>query len=477
MKISRREFNVGIASSFIFPFLGCSKSNWITASRKIEWTKGKPKVIVVGAGLSGLMASLCLTEADVDVTLLEKEPRVGGRIYAEPLGGTYVNLGAQYFFKSDSTYMNRYIKKMKKFSPERGLLGALWDGKFVTAYDEKLFHKLPIERTALEHLDRAARQMKKARKKLSKGREFIFDKAPASQLWFELDNMSASEYLSNYHPDVTNLYNTFLTPEGGVGASKTSALLLVGWYGGPENETYLIEGGNQKLTEAIAEDIIKLGGRLYLSTEITEVIHTDSGVKVHGCEGNSFEAEYVIVTTPTTVARKILKDIAPEKRDALEAVKYGASMQVGLHLSNFHSDKRIKSCFFHNEKVNAYMDQTKEYKDNETVISLNIAGEEPHMLDDDGIIKRVSAPLKKIYPDFDPKQSILDYKIKKWTDGIALYPSGLLTKFQEKLREPSGKIYFGGDYTHNPALDGAAWSGVRAANQVLNALRDSQNVE
>jgi hypothetical protein len=33
----------------------------------------------------------------------------------------------------------------------------------------------------------------------------------------------------------------------------------------------------------------------------------------------------------------------------------------------------------------------------------------------------------------------------------------------------SGRVYFVGDYTHNYALDGVAWSGVRAADQVIEA--------
>jgi monoamine oxidase len=150
-------------------------------------------------------------------------------------------------------------------------------------------------------------------------------------------------------------------------------------------------------------------------------------------------------------------------------VEYGASMQVGLHITNFKADERIASCFFHNEKINAYMDQSKKYKKDEMVISLNIAGEDAHELDDAGIIERVTAPIKKIYPDFDPSKHIESYKIKKWIDGIAVFPPGFLTNHQEVLRAPVGRIYFGGDYTHNPALDGAAWSGVRAANQVVEA--------
>jgi oxygen-dependent protoporphyrinogen oxidase len=268
---------------------------------------------------------------------------------------------------------------------------------------------------------------------------------------------------------VSNILDTFIIPEGGVGVDKTSALLLVGWYGQPEKATSLIEGGNQKLTEAIAEDIMAAGGVVRLSTDVSEIVNTASGVEVRSGDGRSYGADYAIVTTPATVTRKIVKDLEPKKRAALEAVRYGASMQVALHLTGISEDERMASCIFHRGNVNAYMDQCKHHRENETVISLNIAGHEAHILDDDGIIQRVTEPLKKIYPNFNPDTSILDYAIKKWPDGIATFPPGLLSEHVDALRAPSGRIHFGGDYTHNPALDGAAWSGVRSADSVLRA--------
>src|SRR5262245_37878981 len=38
-----------------------------------------PRVIVIGGGLSGLAVSIALAEADFQVSLLEKSPRLGGR--------------------------------------------------------------------------------------------------------------------------------------------------------------------------------------------------------------------------------------------------------------------------------------------------------------------------------------------------------------------------------------------------------------
>ena len=54
------------------------------------------------AGLSGLIAAVRLAKPGADITVIDREDRVGGRIYSATLRGTQVNLGAQCFFKSDN---------------------------------------------------------------------------------------------------------------------------------------------------------------------------------------------------------------------------------------------------------------------------------------------------------------------------------------------------------------------------------------
>ncbi|ADH68971.1 MULTISPECIES: FAD-dependent oxidoreductase [Nocardiopsis] len=43
-------------------------------------TGGRPRVVVVGGGIAGLAAACALAERDVDVTVLEREPSLGGRL-------------------------------------------------------------------------------------------------------------------------------------------------------------------------------------------------------------------------------------------------------------------------------------------------------------------------------------------------------------------------------------------------------------
>jgi predicted NAD/FAD-dependent oxidoreductase len=54
-------------------------------------------VVIVGAGIAGLMAAHVLSERGLRVTLLDKEPQVGGRLATQPIGAGYADSGAQFF--------------------------------------------------------------------------------------------------------------------------------------------------------------------------------------------------------------------------------------------------------------------------------------------------------------------------------------------------------------------------------------------
>ncbi len=58
---------------------------------------GTPHVVVVGGGISGLVAAWRLQNAGVAVTLVEASPRLGGKLATRPLAGRPVDTGADAF--------------------------------------------------------------------------------------------------------------------------------------------------------------------------------------------------------------------------------------------------------------------------------------------------------------------------------------------------------------------------------------------
>lgn len=55
------------------------------------------QILIIGAGASGIAAATKLLENGFgNVTILEAEPRIGGRIKTVPHGSAFIDMGAQW---------------------------------------------------------------------------------------------------------------------------------------------------------------------------------------------------------------------------------------------------------------------------------------------------------------------------------------------------------------------------------------------
>ena len=61
-------------------------------------------VVVVGGGLSGVVAARTLQNAGIAVRVLERSPKVGGRMASPRRDGRVVDTGASYFTVADPAF-------------------------------------------------------------------------------------------------------------------------------------------------------------------------------------------------------------------------------------------------------------------------------------------------------------------------------------------------------------------------------------
>ncbi|HEX03563.1 MAG TPA: FAD-dependent oxidoreductase, partial [Bacteroidetes bacterium] len=68
------------------------------------------RVVVIGAGISGLMAARHLSDGGLDVTVLDKADSVGGRMATRRLGNVRIDQGVQYFHATHPIF-KRHVER------------------------------------------------------------------------------------------------------------------------------------------------------------------------------------------------------------------------------------------------------------------------------------------------------------------------------------------------------------------------------
>jgi monoamine oxidase len=297
----------------------------------------RAKVIVLGAGFAGLAAAYQLHKSGYDVTVLESRKRVGGRVFShviDPKEKLTVELGAEWVgnshtrirelcdelnlplennqFDTHLIYQNRYFKKDE------------WD--FSESWKEKL-KQLFIDFKAMSDADK--------------------DK---------LDQLDWWRYLVNNGCQGRDLDLRELLDSTDFGESNrhVSAFIALATFteSSEKNEMDLkIKGGNAQLAKTLAEKISL--EKILLDHTVNRIVQGDN-VKVICDNGQTFEADKIICTIPTSAIQKISWEpgLPLEKIAAINELQYA---RINKHALEFNQR------FWKDESFDLISDQTPHY--------------------------------------------------------------------------------------------------------------------
>lgn len=269
----------------------------------------KPKVIIIGAGFSGLAAALSLHKKNVEFVVLEARNRIGGRVFSHTMDEQeklIIELGAEWVGNSHTRLQNlcnefglslqnnqfntHLIYKGKYHKSNEWDYSPGWKAKFKSIIDN------------YENLTRA-------------------DK-------LRLDKMDWWRYLVNNGCEGRDLDIRELLDSTDFGESirHVSAFAALAEYAesSEKNEMDLkIKGGNSMLAKCIAE---KIGnGKIKLQHSVSRIVQSPKGrVKVYCENGQVFSADKIICTVPTFAVKKIKWEpgLPPEQQNALNELQY-----------------------------------------------------------------------------------------------------------------------------------------------------------
>jgi monoamine oxidase len=432
------------------------------------------RVIVVGAGFSGLTAAFELSRAGYDVTVVEARNRVGGRVvsFGDLVPGKNVEGGAELIGSNHPTwvsYAQRFKLTFLDVHEEDLEAPIVLGGKKLSSDDSEALWKELEE--AVKAMDaEAARVTDADRPWTTPGAEaldrrtlasWIQDLKASSQCKAAIDAMMASD------AGVRTEWQSYL---GNLAMVKGHGLEKY-W---TDTEVYRCRGGNQQLARRLMTEIGER--RVMLSTPATGVSVDDRLARVRLANGKTLEAEDVIVTVPPSVWNKIAFDpVLP----ASLAPQMGANVKCLIAVRDaFWRREELAPDTLSDGAINQTWDGTDGQPGAGSALVAFSGGPSADVCRSwpaQTTLKLESylAELSKVYKGLRPayvRGRFMDWPSDVWTKASYSFPApGQVTTMGPLLWRDKTRLHFAGEYTSYAFMgymEGALHSGALVARAI-----------
>lgn len=275
------------------------------------------RVVVVGAGVSGLVAARALVLAGVDVVVVEARDRIGGRVHTVDVGGAPVDLGAAWVHDGVG-------------SPTLPYLEAIGVGVLPARITDMYEGAAVVDRERGSYPDAAARAT------LQTAIGAFIERAPA--LGDADPTLSLADAIERILPDerpaIRATLGRFLSSYDGADADDVGLGTFNQFFFGVgvEDRDVFPRGGYRGLVDALVA-----GLDVQLSSVVRAVRSDDGGVEVvidRDGVTETLRASHVIVTAPLGVLKagtiEFDPPLPPPKRTAIDTLGFGSFEKVAL---------------------------------------------------------------------------------------------------------------------------------------------------
>ena len=435
------------------------------------------RVIVVGAGFSGLACAYELSSIGYDVTVFEARQRVGGRVLSlkELIPGKNVEGGGE-LLGSNHPHVLAYA--------------ATFGFEFLDVSDDAVAPPPTIldgRKLHSDEVERISAEIDAALVKLTdEARAVVADEPWQTPNADRLDRLTTAEWIRglDMSPLAKHLLTVQFTTDNGVATSKQSQLgNLAQVKGGglekywTDTEVYRLKGGNQQLALRFAKE---LGDeRVTLNCPVREVTATDNGMTVVDVAGRTHAADDVVLAIPPSVWPTI--KFSPALPKVLDP-QMGMNVKfLAVVKSRVWREAKLPPNACSDGDIGETWDATEGQGDEgPAAMSILSGGPAAEAIHRRAVAERQPAYLKELealYPGFGSqfvKGQMLDWIGDPWTRAGYSFPApGQVTTIGPLLRQGLGRLHFAGEhacYQFVGYMEGALHSGASLAKRL--AARD-----
>ncbi|MGE7387822.1 protoporphyrinogen/coproporphyrinogen oxidase [Streptomyces sp. NPDC004126] len=436
----------------------------------------EPGVVVIGAGIAGLTAASILQRHGHQVTVLERAPRVGGRIRTEGVGGHRVDVGAEYV-----TDAHRHTRDLLS---ELGMAGqlrpvpldiALLDGGLPERLAlRSFFAGRHLSPTAQAALVRAYLTVLRHRHELS-----FSDMTRAHRL----DTATTASLFPAWGQDaVTRFLNPMMRAFLFSGPSRTSRAVMLAYLrlllGLRAVDT--LDGGLERLPGRLAATLdVRLGHEAVSVFEGPLPADGNASayrVDVHPPAGRrpySLDADAVVCATTASAAARLLRPTGPPVQKALSTVRYASAAVLNCDLTvKVSSPARWVIDMGRRDTAVAIMRIVPG--DVSDVLTLWSPGGPTGALlcdsSDEDVLHRMTGARASETLLPQGRSAIRSFRVDRWPEALPEFPVGHLARIRQVTAALPGGLTLAGDYLGGQNIEAAIVSGRTAARVTLGHL-------
>lgn len=411
------------------------------------------KIVVIGAGISGLAAAKKLKQKRYNVIVLEADSKIGGRLKTNRTLGIAFDEGASWIHGTNGN-------PLTKIAQQAGMNTEFTDDESRISYD-------------IGGVLRSATTYDNAETELHMILNSMMNSGNANQ--------SFETIFSGLYPTKINdrlwkfLLSTYVTFDTGDLDKLSSTLYNEGEdFGGEER---IATNGYDTITTYLAT-----GLNIQLNQRVSKIDYSNSKIKITH-NGTESEADYVLVTVPLGV----LKTNAIQFLPALPSAKQTAIQKVGMNCVNkflltwntkFWDDVQyISYTPAIKDKFNYFVNLNKINPSVNALMTFAYAdfARQTEAMSDTQIIDEIMMHLKDIYGNSIPNPTNMirtKWQTNENSFGAYSYTAvGTQMKhFDDLAKEVNDKLFFGGEHTeanYFSTAHGAYLSGIREADKII----------